>query len=126
VLSHGKCGDTVGCAAAKLLDHAAVFDLVEHVARLAAAREAREARAAGAHAPRGHGHGERGHLAADGLDVHVAAGELLAEGFVVVEHAALKRRVVLLDQAGGNQVAGHGGLLGQVNGGTRQGCQHPR
>ena len=63
-----------GRAAHQLVDHAAVLQLVEHIARLALAGEAGEARAAGAHAPAGHGHGELGYVGFQHIDIHTPAG----------------------------------------------------
>ena len=72
-----------GRGARQLLDDGAILDLVEDVARLAAAGKAREARAAGADAPGGDGDAERRDLVADRVDVDAAPVELLAERVVV-------------------------------------------
>ena len=69
--------------ARQLVDDRAVVELVEDVARLAGAGEAREARAAGADAPGRHGHVERRDLVADRVDRDAAPRELLAEVRVV-------------------------------------------
>ncbi len=54
----------------------AVLELLEDVARLAGAGEAREARAAGAHAPGGHGHAEGLRPLDEVLDLDAAPAQL--------------------------------------------------
>ena len=74
-------GDMQGDArrsAGQAVDDGAVVQLVEDVARLALAREAGEARAAGADAPGGDGDGERGGARFDHGNIGAAAGQSLA------------------------------------------------
>src|SRR5262249_11403324 len=70
--------------ARELLDHAAIVELVEDVARLAGAGEARESRAAGAHAPGRNRDAELADARGDALDVDIAPPQLAAERLVVL------------------------------------------
>ena len=90
--------------ARELLDRRAVLELVEHVARLAGAGKAGEARAAGADAPGRHGDAEGGDLGGDRLDVEPAPRELSSERAVVVFEFGGAFRVRLGDQRVGNAV----------------------
>src|SRR6185436_1417039 len=72
-----------GCRAGQLVDDAAIFQLLEDIARFAESRKAAEARAAGADAPGGNRNLETGHSLGDRIDVHAAARQLRAERGVV-------------------------------------------
>ena len=65
------------------VDHSAVLEFLEDVARLARPGEAREARPASANTPGGQCHGEIRHTARHGLDVETTAHELRPECLVV-------------------------------------------
>ena len=86
--------------AGQLVDDGAVAELVEDVARLAGAGEAREARAAGADAPGRHRDGEGGDPGLHRLDVDAAAVELRAERGVVLAERGLAAGVLGRDQGG--------------------------
>ncbi len=103
----------LGRGARELLDHAAVLELVEDVARLAGAREACEPRAAGADAPARDRDAEARHLLAHPLDVDVAAREALAQPAVVLGEMAQQAVVVRVDRALGDP--GHGVRLSVVS-----------
>ncbi len=89
------------------MDHPAVVELVEDAARLAAAREAREAGAAGADAPRGHRHPERRDLGLDPVDVEPPPVELFAEGGIVAAQAVRAGGVRGGDDVGVDPCHGH-------------------
>jgi hypothetical protein len=92
-----------GRGARQLLDHAAVLQFVEHMPRLARAGKAREACAAGAHAPARDRHAEgRGPLA-HLFNVDAAPRQLRAQLFVVVVHEARQDVVVRGDVRGCDQ-----------------------
>ena len=84
--------------AGQLMDDGAIVELVEDVARLADAGEAREARAAGADAPGRHGDRERGGLRLHLVDVDVAAAEHVAERLVFALQRLERGLVLVADQ----------------------------
>ncbi|MET4688785.1 hypothetical protein ABIA13_003230 [Sinorhizobium fredii] len=93
----------------QLLDDAAIFELVEDVARLAQAGKAGKARAAGADSPGGNGDAIGGDLLLDGVDVDAAAREPLAEAFVVAPQRFLPPGILGLDRGRADHI-GHGRL----------------
>src|SRR5262249_19130865 len=93
----------------ELEDDRAVLQLLVDVARLARPGEAREARAAGAHAPRGHGHAEGLGAPDQVLDVPPAAAQHAAQVLVVLVEPGLGLAVVLGDEAAADlEVRRHG------------------
>jgi hypothetical protein len=99
----------------QLLDRGAVLELVEHVARLADAGEAGEARAAGADAPARNRDAEAGDRLGDGLDVGAGAPQLAAQRLIILVQRRQDLGVLLGDIARGDAVGpGHGGFLPEV------------
>ncbi len=82
------------------MDHTAIVELLQHVARLADAGEAREARAAGADAPGRDGDVEGGDLLGDAVDVDAAARQLLAQRRIVGGERLALRLVMRVDCVG--------------------------
>ena len=80
------------------VDDGTVFKLVEDVARLARAGEAREAGAAGAGAPGRDGDAEAGGAVGQGLDIDAAAGKPCRQRVVVGRQIRAAGSVLRLDQ----------------------------
>jgi hypothetical protein len=93
------------------LDRGAVFQLVEHVARLADAGEPGEARAAGADTPARDGDAEARHGLGDRLDVGAAPRQLPSERVIVFLERRQRLGVLLGDVGRGDAIGpGHGGF----------------
>jgi hypothetical protein len=88
--------------ACQLMHHAAIGDLVEHIARLADAGETGKTRTARTYAPAGERHGERSRLRLDHIDIQLAAGQLLAQRSIVLAHGLRQRRIARFYYRGGN------------------------
>ena len=101
--------DGRGCLC-QLVDDGAVVELVEDAARLAEARKAGKARAAGAHAPGWDGDEELGNLCGDRLDVDAAARKICAERLVVGFQRGLALVILGCDQILRDFEFGHGFL----------------
>ena len=84
----------------ELLDHRAVFELLEDVARLAGHGKAREPRAARADAPARNRHREPLDARGDCFEIDAAPRQHGAEVIVVGGKVLLQARVVLCDQLG--------------------------
>ncbi len=117
--SHGRWSETRGAAPVRAWTAAASSSLSRTVTRLAGAREASEARAAGAEGPRRDGHLEGSDGVGDGADVDAAAGEAGAEGVEVVGVGGGEGRVGARDGAVGEREGhGAGGGRGHRRGGA--------
>ncbi len=106
-----------GRGAGQAVNDRAVLELLEHIARLALARETRESSATGADAPRGNGYAKAGDGRGDGVDIDAATAQDRAECRVIGIEILRQLRIAVGDErsiARIGELASHDVLLSSI------------